>query len=156
MVTTISADSDNNLLAICSRTISETMDYSTPRDEDPTLSGGGPINCTSNFMNVTTRVACVRAINTTNVTLQVELHMDNAMAMTGNEFCTLDNTVPDFMNFTQMSDRISIDLTAYPGSRPDLGIYFDESSETVARNQCMNGTLSGDLNGTMAIFSCFL
>ena len=156
VVTTISADSDSNLLGICSRTISETEDYSTPQDVDPTVSGGGPINCTANFMNVTTRVACVRAINTTNVTLQVELSMDSEMAIAGNELCTLNNTVSEFMNFTQMSDQITIDLTAYPGNRPDLGIYFDENSDTLARSRCMEGAFSGSLNGTMAIFSCFL
>jgi len=158
VVTAISADSNNNLLAICSRTITETEDYSTPQDEDPTTSGMNPIICNSNSMNVTTRVACVRAINTTNVTLQVELNMDSVMAMTGNEFCILNNTVPEFMNFSQMSDQITVDLTSFSDNdHTDLGIYFDENSDTVARSRCMEGSNStGILNGTIAIFSCFL
>jgi len=160
VVTAISADSDSNLLAICSRTITETEDYSTPQDVDPTFgSGMNPIICNSNSMTVTTRVACVRAINTTNVTLQVELHMDNVMAMTGNdEFCILNNTVSDFMNFSQISDQITVDFTSFSGNdRPDLGIYFDENSDTVARSRCMEGSnFNGTLNGTIAIFSCFL
>ena len=158
VVTTISADSDSNLLAICSRTITETEDYSTPQDVDPTFgSGMNPIICNSNSMTVTTRVACVRAINTTNVTLQAELHMDSVMAMAGNEFCTLDNAVSNFtMNLTEMSDQLTVDLTTVPGNSPDVGVYFDENSDAVARSRCMEGSFAGTLNGTIAIFSCFL
>jgi len=157
VVTTISADSDNNLLAVCSRTISETEDYSTPQDKYPYYeeSGHFPIFCTSNSMQVTTRVACVPAFNTTNVTLQAELHMDSVMAMRGNEFCILNNTVSNFTN-NQMSDRITVDLTTIPGNRPDLGIYFDENSDNVARSLCREGGISGELKGILAIFSCFL
>ena len=166
-VSTISVDSStNNILAIYSSVVTESGEINNGTIEDPTTSGGMPVNCIDGPMDaITARTACIQVAPNSNVTLQVELNPESAMYTMDNELCNLNQTIGSLMESNASDNRLRFDLSNILSMYPpvmnlttlnNMGIYFDRLSANVAYEQCMNpvNSTSAELSGSIAIFDC--
>ena len=167
-VSTISVDpSTNDILAIYSSVVTESGEINKGIIEDPTTSGGMPVNCIDGPMDaITARTACIRVAPNSNVTLQVELNPESAMYTMDNELCSLNQTIGSLMESNASDNRLRFDLSNILSMYPpvmnlttlnNMGIYFDRLSANVAYEQCMNppvNSTSAELSGSIAIFDC--
>ena len=158
-LSTISTDSSGDILAIYSINVTSSGEINNGIIDDPMTSGGMSINCTDNSENLTARTACIQVEPISNVTLQVELNPESSMYSVTVERCSLSETIGSLMATTGLDDQLNLDLGGIlsdPSMLNDMGIYFDQSSVNVAYNDCMNPISSGELNGSIAIFNCYI